>query len=382
MKHPKGKQIQNLLSLGASRRQVAKELHVSRHTVDKFCQENNVEQKPIQEVVHEDFESLKLNQKASYSEQKYKALLKEYEELEHKFQVYSGIKDQFEKSKKVIEVKKTGIQDEAVALAVLSDIHFGAVVNPRTVNNLNEVNPEITAERIERFFINLLSLVNKERKQTKIDILVLAMLGDFIENNIHTELLEDSVLSPIQEMLGVQNCIARGLDYLLSKGDFKEIIIPTSVGNHGRSTDKMRIQTSYKNSYEQLMYWNLENHYKNESNVKFQINDSYFNYLKIYDWNFRFHHGDAVRYSGGIGGISIPLRKFIYRANTQINADMSVNGHFHSLLIDQDIMVNGSLIGPTAYSLQLGFPPERPQQIFRLVDKKRGLTGFFPVLID
>jgi hypothetical protein len=44
--------------------------------------------------------------------------------------------------------------------------------------------------------------------------------------------------------------------------------------------------------------------------------------------------------------------------------------------------VNGSLIGPTAYGLKLGFAPERPQQLLRFLDSERGWTGAFPVLTD
>jgi hypothetical protein len=42
--------------------------------------------------------------------------------------------------------------------------------------------------------------------------------------------------------------------------------------------------------------------------------------------------------------------------------------------------VNGSLIGATAYGLKLGFSPERPQQLMRFIDSKRGFTISAPVL--
>ena len=44
--------------------------------------------------------------------------------------------------------------------------------------------------------------------------------------------------------------------------------------------------------------------------------------------------------------------------------------------------MNGSLIGPTAYGLKLGFAPERPQQLMRFIDSQRGFTISAPILTD
>ena len=44
-------------------------------------------------------------------------------------------------------------------------------------------------------------------------------------------------------------------------------------------------------------------------------------------------------------------------------------------------MTNGSLIGPNAYSLAMGFA-ERPQQAFWLVDSERGCCQMTPVWVD
>jgi hypothetical protein len=269
---------------------------------------------------------------------------------------------------------------EAVAVAVASDWHMGAIIRPNTVNFLNEVHPEITQARIERYFRALVSLVRKEQAHVRINTLVLALIGDFIENYLHPELIEEAVMSPIEQMMAVQAAIIGGFEYLLANTELK-IIAPTCTGNHGRTTEDRRASTEYKNSYEQLLYWSLEKHFLSEPRVTFQVTDSYFNYLDVYDHTLRFHHGHSVRFGGGVGGLLIPLRKFIHRANQQIYADTSICGHFHSLLMDYDIMVNGSLVGPSAYSIRLGFAPERPQQIFRLLDSRRGWTVFAPILV-
>jgi hypothetical protein len=80
--------------------------------------------------------------------------------------------------------------------------------------------------------------------------------------------------------------------------------------------------------------------------------------------------------------LTIPLTKWQLRQDQGIKADHSFFGHFHQLTLGPGWSVNGSLIGPTAYGLKLGFAPERPQQLLRFLDSERGWTGAFPVLTD
>jgi hypothetical protein len=337
------------------------------------------EPRPIDVQVKEDRELARLRDAQRQTEARYRHVLGELDTTQSQLNAALAISDNFNPVK--IKPEKADDSEEATAIAVISDWHFGSIVKKNTVNGLNEVTPEITWERSQRYFKNLLKLINKERREIHIPRLLLGLIGDLIENSIHDELLEDSVLSPIQEMMMAQDAIASGLDFLLAKSDLAEIVVPTVPGNHGRTTEKMRIQTSYKNSFEQLLYWSLAKRYKDNPRVSFHVSDSYFNYTEVYRFRIRWHHGEAIRYQGGIGSVLIPARKFIHRANQQQFADMSINGHHHSQFIDDDIMMNGSLVGPTAYGLKLGFRPERPQQIFRLLDKKRGFTGYFPILV-
>ena len=59
------------------------------------------------------------------------------------------------------------------------------------------------------------------------------------------------------------------------------------------------------------------------------ISDGYWNYLDVFDKTVGFHHGDAVKFNGGIGGLTIPLMKYLHRANQQRRIDYSFCGHFH-----------------------------------------------------
>lgn len=336
---------------------------------------------PLLVEIHADRVARQAREEAQSFKAKYETLLREYEEKETALNAALGIADAV---RPIVVARKatTGLRGQATAISVISDWHAGAIVKPNTVNFRNEFNPDIFEERAHNYFRNLLTLINKERAAVEIAQLVLAIIGDLIENSLHPELVEEQTLSPIEQTILAQNTIAGGLDYLLKESDLEQITIPTCPGNHGRTTDKMRAATNYKNSYEQLLYWNLARHYKSEPRVVFQVSDSYVNYTQVYDKTIGWHHGDGTKFQGGVGGLIIPLRKFAYRVNQQRKIDVLVNGHWHTQFVDNDIWSNGSLVGATAYGMRLGFAPERPQQIFRLLDADDGFTAYFPVLVE
>lgn len=336
---------------------------------------------PVVEEITADRGLRKAQEQAKTFKAKYETLLKDYEQKEDALNAALGIADQVRPV--VIERKvSSGLKGQATAFAVISDWHAGAIVKPNTVNFCNEYNPDIFEERAHNYFRNLLSLINKERAHVEIHTLVAGIIGDLIENSLHAELIEDQTLSPIEQMLLAQDTIAGGLDFLLKESDLEQIVVATCPGNHGRTTDKMRAATNYKNSYEQLLYWSLARHYKNEPRITFQVSDSYVNYTTVYDKVIGWHHGDGTKFQGGVGGLIIPLRKFAYRVNQQRKIDVLVNGHWHTQFIDNDIWSNGSLVGATAYGMKLGFAPERPQQIFRLLDAENDFTIYAPVLVQ
>ena len=151
------------------------------------------------------------------------------------------------------------------------------------------------------------------------------------------------------------------------------LIIPCSSGNHGRITDKQRTATEYGNSLEILMYKQLEKYFNKEDRIKFIINDSYLTYVKIFNYNCRFHHGHALKYGGGIGGLFIPAYKAISQWNKSMYANYDFFGHFHQLKDGANFISNGSLVGYNAYAVKIKADYEKPKQFFGIIDEERGL---------
>jgi hypothetical protein len=119
------------------------------------------------------------------------------------------------------------------------------------------------------------------------------------------------------------------------------------------------------------MYHNLANHFKNEKRIRFLIPRGYLSYVDVAGFVMRFHHGHAIKYGGGIGGIFISAFKAISQWDKAKRADLDVFGHFHQVKDGGKFISNGSLVGYNAYALRIKADFEKPKQVFFLVDHAR-----------
>lgn len=263
-------------------------------------------------------------------------------------------------------------KSSATAIALASDWHIEEGVKSSQVNGLNKFDLDIAKQRAEKFFTVVAQLIKVHQKEYNIDTLILALLGDFISGSIHDDLKEGNDIQPTEAIWEAQKLIASGIEFLLKETKVN-LVIPCSAGNHSRITEKQRVQTEYGNSLEILMYRQMEKYFNKESRVKFIINDSYLTYVKVYNYSCRFHHGHALKYSGGIGGLFIPAFKAISQWNKSKHADWDFFGHFHQMKDGGNFISNGSLIGFNAYAVKIKADYEAPKQAFAIIDEERGL---------
>lgn len=268
---------------------------------------------------------------------------------------------------------------ESVAVAVASDWHVEEVVEASAVNGLNEYNLNIADTRIKKFFTNIVRLTETERHGTDIATLVLFLGGDLMTGYIHEELEESNALSPVETVDWLFERISGGVKYLQEHGGYDKIIIPCAFGNHGRTQKKPRVSTAAANSYEWLLYKMLA---KSVKGPEWIVSDGYHLYTEIFGKTIRWHHGDAIVYNGGVGGLTIPTNKKIAEWDKAKRADLDVFGHYHQFQQSPKWCSNGSLIGYGPYSIRIGAGYEPPQQTFFLLDEKRGRTGTWPIFCD
>jgi hypothetical protein len=271
---------------------------------------------------------------------------------------------------------------EGTAVALASDWHIEEVVFPECVAGRNAYNLEIAHKRAQRFFEGLRWLTDFSRTGFKLRDLILWLGGDLMTGFIHEELAETNELSPVETVLKLRDWLIVGIRYLLEDKQLECITIPCSFGNHGRTTPKRRIKTGAKNSFEWLLYKILEEHFKDEPRVVFEVTQSAHQYVKVYDFLHHFHHGDEVSFGGGVGGISIPINKRVPKWNSYVEADFHSIGHFHQLNDLGHTVVNGSLIGPSEYGMSIGAGYEPPKQAFYVIDSNRGKSVTAPIWVE
>ena len=266
-----------------------------------------------------------------------------------------------------IPAKKCG---DATAIICMNDWHVEEKVDPRTINGLNEYNLEIAAKRIKRAFQNSIKLLDSERSISKIRDAKLWLGGDLITGYIHEELAEENYLSPTEATLFAHEHAADGIQTLLDHGNLEYLEVICSWGNHGRTTRKPRTSTAYKTSYEWLMYQYLAKVFAKNPKVRFTIATAYHIYADVQGKTVRLHHGDKLKYQGGVGGLTIPVEKAIAAWNKSRHADLDVFGHWHQAMFAPRWICCNCIIGTSSYGLNdVKAPHAPPSQTLIVVAK-------------
>ena len=370
-KVPQKKESRARLSLSTEEYKLIKELRDTGVIPDEF-------------LIRSDIAFGKLKEKHVATSRRYEKTLEQLQEQEATIQHLLALQESIIVKPTPLVKSSSKTVGNATAIMVASDWHVEEQVDPSTVNGLNEYNLEIAEKRASNFFRKGLFLTNLVRNGIKINRLVLALLGDLISGYIHEELQESNYLSPTEASLFVQDILCAGIDFLLKEGNFDEIIIPCCLGNHGRTTQKKRYSTAHKNSYEWMMYKTLEKAYAKNNKVKFIVENGYHVYLPLYpNFKLRFHHGDNIRYAGGVGGITIPVNKAIAQWNRSEPAYLDIFGHFHQQMMDCGPFVsNGSLIGWNAFAIAIKATFDDPKQSFLVIDQEKGKICDWPIFVQ
>jgi hypothetical protein len=270
----------------------------------------------------------------------------------------------------------------ATVIVALSDWHVEERVDPATVNGLNDYDLDVADKRIAELSERFAVLLEHQRQLVKVPRVVVWCGGDFLSGHIHPDTAELAQLSPLAAIRWAGERIRGFIDMVAGMTD--EVIVATNSGNHGRSTEKLRIGTEMDHSFEQHLYLTLAGQEKRK-NVRWQVGEGYLNVVDLDGFRVRFHHGHAVSYGGGVGGITIPTNKAIAAWDKIDRADLTVFGHWHqfSWLRAGRYVSNGSLIGHSAYATRIKASYEPPCQAFVVVDhKRREVTDAKPIFCD
>lgn len=278
------------------------------------------------------------------------------------------------------EPKKSESRNVAVIVPG-TDWHVEEKVSPEIINGKNDFNIAEAERRIKKNYQKIVRLCKWQSHLAPISEIWHPLLGDQISGYIHEELEETNELSPTEACLFLQEMICSGIDFLVRETT-TPIIIPTCFGNHGRTTKKKRIKSGYANSYEWLLFSTLARHYKNSNRVFWDVGKGIHNIQEIMGRKVRFHHGDGVKYNGGVGGITIPVNKSIAQWDKVEGVDFDIFGHFHTFFWGYPKWVScGSLMGYSEYSLEIKAEYQHPTQTFITIDRNYGMTVAAPIFL-
>jgi len=275
-----------------------------------------------------------------------------------------------------------GAKHPATMVVLLSDIHCEETVRPETVNGLNEFSLEICEARLSELWQRFFAMLEHERQLCRIDRICIWLGGDLISGMIHPELSEENSLHPLAAKRWIGSRLRGFIDE--AAGNAKEIVVATSCGNHGRTTEKLRTNEA-DTSYEHDLYLTMQAEEKRK-NVRWLVGEGHLNYVNLDGFLVRFSHGHSVKYQGGIGGVHVPLRKKIAAWDATSRADLTCIGHWHQFSWGRSgrYITNGSVIGYSAYAVRIGAEgSERPCQAAFVIDHGRNeVTKAYPLFCD
>ena len=266
--------------------------------------------------------------------------------------------------------------------AMLTDTHFGEVVDPAEIEGLNAYNDDIAEQRVRRFAEKSVRLARDYVSGITYDGAVLAFGGDIFTGTIHDELTETNAETLYESVVHWLDPISAVIHVYLDA--FGKVHIPCTFGNHGRRTRKPRAKQRAQDNIEWVFYRVLEREFRGDKRVTWAISEGADTRFSIYSTRFDLTHGDQFRGGAGIAGMFSPLMLGQHRKTRRALTaghpyDVLLMGHWHSYWNGKGIIVGGTLKGYDEYAYVSNFDWEPPQQAFWVTTPDHGVTIAAPI---
>lgn len=272
-------------------------------------------------------------------------------------------------------------------MIALSDWHLDETIKIASADGsgyLNRFGKAIAEERVSKLIRSAITVLGKYTEAGEVHpALTFWLGGDFTTGAIHPESRTITWCNPSKASAFAREQILRVLTEVPAAVKPSRIDVVCSVGNHERTTDKPSVTVPAGFSTATGLYEHLHDlivpvwerngcmgtwHAPSDEGP---INYAPLSFGKI----GRFLHGDArgFKFSGGVGGIAIPLNRFLGRCNMVPGAAGAITfvGHYHTFGWHENAraITNGSLCGFNGYAQSIGAGFEYPTQALAVLSK-------------
>lgn len=354
-----------------------KTLFALKYHVKKVLDANDLKLTPdLEKTVEEDLDKYRVKHSDSTLGRQYKVLQERYIAVKDQLDEMLSL-DEINIAALEVPLTQEALEGQGVPIIQWSDWHVGKTVEASIVNGLNEYNPDIAKARALKLFENTAKMLELHSKHVTMTTGVLHLGGDAIEGYLREHNLRENSMSPIEEVIFASELEITGIEYLLSTGFLTNLVVLMNRGNHPRLTKKMD-SDDYRVNLETLLHYNVTKHFRDDKRVHFHAPKGEIGYVEVMDKTIRFFHGHQVKYNGGIGGLTIPLRKAIMGWDETQKADYNLMGHFHqSYKPLSNVMMNGSLCGYDPFAMNVVKAPfQHPLQSMEMLIDGRGFRMF------
>lgn len=264
-----------------------------------------------------------------------------------------------------------------IPVLLVSDFHYGENVNPKEVPDGNCYSSNVAEARWNRLINNTILKIRAKGKSCK--GIVVCFLGDDISGDIHDELRETNDKTPIDACMDVAALKIKMLKSF--EQEFGKVWAISVMGNHGRTTKKPQSKGASEHNYDSLINAMVKKRLENDKNITFYTPKSGEAYFELYGYNFLATHGDRIGSRGGQGfiGCSATIARGQHKTRqsyAQIGkpVDWLLIGHFHTPMLLEHTIANGTTVGYNQYARDLRLEPAYPSQTLFYVDDVYGVT--------
>ena len=280
---------------------------------------------------------------------------------------------------------KNGSITNNIPVLLVSDMHYGENVNPKEVPDGNCYSPKVAEERWNRLINNTILKTRTKEKRSK--GIVVCFLGDDVSGDIHDELRETNFKTPIDSCMDVAAQKVKLLQAF--QKEYGKVWVVSVMGNHDRTTQKPQSKSISEHNYDTLISAMVQKQLEKNKNIEFYTPKSGEAYFELCGYNFLATHGDRIGSRGGTGfiGCSATIARGQYKtrqAYAQIKKpiDWLLIGHFHTPMLLEHTIANGTLVGYSQYARDLRLEPSFPSQTLFYVDETYGVTDVSRIYVS